>query len=214
VTTSLWTTRSLTDAERTELTARLRSVERDLRFSLLRFVAAATLVGGLLCVFTLALSSASRVVVVAFWLAITALVTVWTWLESRGALSRAARELRAALAFNTVRAIDVRASAVAEFGEFEDEGACYAFQLPGDQLLFISGQQYNESGQWPCAHFSIVEVLTADYAPPFTELLTCHSPKLPPALVIDPLTKMQLAIPDHLSVISGHIEQLELLLRR
>jgi hypothetical protein len=100
---------------------------------------------------------------------------------------------------------DIRARAFAQFEEVEDEGACYAFELEGDRLVFITGQEFYEGARFPSLGFSLVYVLdererTVDM------FVDKRGAKTAPAKTISAASKQALDIPEHLEVRSGRID--------
>jgi hypothetical protein len=59
--------------------------------------------------------------------------------------------LESALRRNAADVYDVRAIAFAELEEIEDEGACYAFELEGERIVFITGQEFYEAPAFPAS---------------------------------------------------------------
>ena len=64
-----------------------------------------------------------------------------------------------ALTANAADVYDVRARAFVEFEEEEDEGACYAFEIDGPRLVFVSGQEFYPGARFPSLDFSLVYVV-------------------------------------------------------
>jgi hypothetical protein len=77
-----------------------------------------------------------------------------------------------------------------ELQEGEDEGACYAFQLDDDQILFISGQDYYSSSQFPNSDFSLNQILD-DQGRLLEELISKQGEKLQPVHQISAHVKIE-----------------------
>lgn len=170
---------------------------------------------GLLYVLTLLASDTNGLIVTGFWAVVGAAILVWTLVSARkeaATFRDMATEYRAALEKNWAVAYDIRSSGFAEFEEVEDEGACYAFQIDGERMVFVSGQRYYPEARFPSHDFSIVHLLDDN-----GELVDEHIEKrgLPaePSQFIPAFVKVRLDIPDHLDVLEGRIEDLETLLR-
>jgi hypothetical protein len=165
----------------------------------------------LLWVATLLASDAPWTIVTLFWLVVGGGLMVWVrrdvvrdaghWLEM-------VRGLESALRRNTADVYDVRASGFAELEEIEDEGACYAFALDGDRLLFISGQQFYESARFPSLDFSLVYVLD-EQGQTVDMLIDKRGSRVAPARTIPAAVKQRLDVPDHLEVRNGTLDDIE-----
>jgi hypothetical protein len=151
--------------------------------------------------------------VTAFWLVAGAAVTLWAYGEHRKQRAGVAQGLESALRRREAAVIDVRAEAFAELEEIEDEGACYAFQLPGERLLFLAGQELYESARFPSLDFSLVHVL--DQAGRAVDVvIEKRGAKAAPERKIPAAVKATLDVPGHLELRTGRIGDLERLLAR
>ena len=203
--------RPLTATERRLLRGRIRSLTaRGRRASRV----ALPMTGGavfLLWVWTVLASNAPWLVITAFWLVVGAAIAFWVHRDMRthaGHFDTMAHDLESALTRNAADVYDVHARSYAAFEEIEDEGACYAFELDGDRLVFITGQEFYESARFPSLDFSLVYVLdererTVDM------LIDKRGARTAPAKTIPATLKRALAIPDHLEVRPGRIDTLE-----
>ena len=106
---------------------------------------------------------------------------------------------------------EVRSSAFAELEEIEDEGACYAFQIGDDRLVFVAGQEFYPQAKFPSHDFSLVHILD-ERGQPAEMVIEKRGPQAAPVRVIPPATKLRLEIPEHLEVIEGRLDQIESLL--
>jgi hypothetical protein len=163
------------------------------------------------CVFIALTSNASLPVIIGGCLAGTLLLGLWIGVEEHLRTRRLQLRLSQTLESGRAREIRVVASAVVEFEEVEDEGACYAFQIADAQMVFVSGQLFYSSAKFPNSDFSLVDVLS-----PSGELVDCfirkQGEKLVPIRIVSADVKQRLRIPPHLHVMAGTLAQLEQLL--
>ena len=203
--------RPLTVAERRLLRAKLRSLEARIR----RLPGSVLLIAGVVFValwlWTLVASDAPRVVVSAFWLVAGGAITLWVRRDMRGdqrEMEAMARGLESALRRSAADVYDIRANAFAELAEIEDEGACYAFELDGGRIVFITGQEFYESAGFPSLDFSLVYVL-GERGETVDMLIDKRGRKATAARTISADVKRTLDVPDHLQVLDGTIGGLE-----
>lgn len=164
---------------------------------------------------TVLASDARLAVVTAFWLIVGGGITLWVRHDLRADAGHAAatiRGLESALRRNAANVFDVRARSFAEFEEIEDEGACYAFELEGGQLVFIAGQEFYAGAKFPNLDFSLVYVL--DERGEAVDMLDKRGAKAVPARTIPAVMKRELDVPDHLETRIGRIDDIEDGLRR
>jgi len=203
--------RPLTTPERRLIRAKIRSLTARARRTSKVFL---PITGGivlLLWLWTVLASDAPWLIITVFWLVVGGAIAMWVGRDMRkdaGHIERMARSLESALERNTADVYDVRARAFAELEEIEDEGACYVFELEGDRLVFIIGQEFYESARFPSLDFSLVYVLdehgmTADM------FIEKRGAKAAPARTIPAASKRALDVPDHLQMRAGRIDDLE-----
>jgi hypothetical protein len=172
--------RPLDRAERRLLGARLSAL-RARRGSRRRVgLAAAVVIGPLWLLTLLAARGVPWWVPSLFWLALAGGIGLWVFLQEARNARSAAAQLERALGFDRVRERRVRASEVIEVEEAGDEGACWLFQLPGDHILVLAGQEYYETARFPSDDFSLVDILL-DGGSVLEELIAPHGRKLPPS---------------------------------
>jgi len=150
--------------------------------------------------------------VTAFWGVVGAGLAWWVRRDmGRDAadLHGLAANLESALTRNLAEVYDLRAAAFVAFEEIEDEGACYAFALPGDQLAFVTGQEFYEGARFPSLDFSLVYLLD-ERDRPVDMLIDKRGSRALPARTIPAATKRALVLPEHLQVIDGRPDDLEL----
>ena len=206
------TTRPLNDGERAELSSRLENAGRESRGALVKTGGVSTLVCVVLLALTLLASDAPWWIVTAFWLVLAAVFTLWIGMPWRRLMRQQVVSFEAALRANTARVTRVQSDRVIEFEEEEDEGACYAFALSDGTTVFICGQEFSGEERFPNSDFSLIDVLGPE-SNPITTLLEKNGRELTPERVIPASTKRQLAIPDHLTVVSEPLDTIEDALR-
>jgi hypothetical protein len=166
---------------------------------------------GTLWVATLLVSDASWWVITLFWVVSGSVLALWTQREARREtrhMSDLARRLESAAERNEAEVIDVRAERFVEFQEVEDEGACYAFDLGDDVIAFVTGQRFYPGSQFPSLDFSLVYPLAVDGSS-VDELIEKRGAAARPARIIPHSIKLQLAIPEHLTVVRGNLDRIE-----
>jgi hypothetical protein len=215
--------RALTDAEKRELEARIERLQTMVRFRLPKATVASVIVCGALAALTLLVSDASRGVILAFWLGLAVLFSLWVGLPGRTGPRRQAALLEAALRHNRARVFRVQSTRVVEFEEIEDEGACYAFDVgegsPAEasakagRVVFVLGQEFYADETFPNNNFSLVTVLGPGNAV-VDEIFTKNGTKLEPERRIARDVKDRLTIPDHLEVIDADLATVETFLKR
>jgi hypothetical protein len=208
--------RTLTETERRTLRAKIRSLTvRGRRASTVSL----PITGGgvfVLWLWTMLASDAAWFVITGFWIVVGVAIALWVRrdLGKHGRhLDDMAQGLESALKRNAADVYDVRARAFAELEEIEDEGACYAFELEGDRLAFIQGQEFYQSARFPSLDFSLAYVL--DEGGRSVEMFIAkRGAKVAPAKRIPAAIKQRLDIPEHLEMRVGTIRDLESILDR
>jgi hypothetical protein len=208
--------RPLTTAERRLLHRKIGSLRSRSRRTSRAYLPVAAGIVLVLWAWTLLASDAPPVVVTAFWLLAGGLLGLWVRRDMR----RDARRMRAmagslesALRRNEADVYDIRAHAFVEFEEIEDEGACYAFALEGERLVFISGQEFYPEARFPSLDFSLVYVLDRK-GRAVDMVIEKRGGKARPVRTIPGFVKPNLDLPDHLAVRTGRLEDLADMLRR
>ena len=203
--------RDLTEVEQKALRRSISRHTRRQRTALSRSVLAACGVCGVLWVATLLASDVSKLVITIFWVVTAMILALWAWLFGRREFRERLRSLRAGLEHHRARIVRIRASEMVEFEEIEDEGACYAFQLPEDQIVFVTGQEFYPGARFPNSDFSLVHVFDASGR--LVEMFTDKTgSKIEPIRRVPAQMKKTLSIPDHLEIVKGRIDNIELLL--
>jgi hypothetical protein len=200
--------RPLTEQERRTLRAKIRSLQQRGGRSRTRWIPIAVVVIVLLWLLTLRASDAPWMVVTAFWLVTGVVIALWVGRDMRNHASQfsdMAAGLASALTADAADVYDVRARAFVEFEEEEDEGACYAFEIDGPRLVFVTGQEFYSSARFPSLDFSLVYVLdgagrTVDM------LIDKRGVRAKPAFTIP--ARPQRERPEHLELREGSLETL------
>jgi hypothetical protein len=206
--------RPLTDDERLHLAARLRNARAESANALLKTGAASAAVCSVLMVITLFLSEAPPLVIIGFWMGLGFVFTLWIGLPWRRLMRGQIPILQEGLRTNRARELRLRSERVVEFEEYEDEGACYAFDLDsGSSTIFVLGQEFYEDDDFPNSDFSMVEILGGS-GQPVDVLLTKRGRKLEPERRVPAHVKNQLDLPEHLEVIQAPLERVESALSR
>ncbi|MCH8044001.1 MAG: hypothetical protein IID44_09820 [Planctomycetes bacterium] len=146
-----------------------------------------------------------------FWLSIGLGIFSWAyWSEWRDSAKRI-RSINSAVARNIASVVRIRSEEMIEFEEHEDEGACYAFQLDDDRIVFVSGQEFYRTARFPSTDFELIDI--ADEAGNLAETrIVKHGEPLAPVRTIASADARDLSIPFHLSVVSGRLEDIERIL--
>ena len=122
------------------------------------------------------------------------------------------RMYEAAIQRNEVHVTHIQSDEMVEFEEEEDEGACYAFQVNGPRIVFVSGQDYYASAKFPNNDFSLVDL----HGPDGTILegwVQKHGKKLKPLKKLPGKLRWHIDS-EHLQVIEGDLADLERLLAK
>ena len=203
--------RSLTAAERRLLRARIHSLAARRRRGATASLVVPAAVVFVLWFWTIVASDAPWPVVTAFWLVAGGGITMWVRRDMRidaGHEGAMARRLESALRRDAADVFDVRARAFAAFEEVEDEGACYAFEIDGGRVVFISGQEFYAGARWPTLDFAVVyPVDERNAAADFW--IEKRGEKASPSRTIPAAVKRHLDLPDHLATVDGGLDGLE-----
>ena len=198
----------MTEQERRTLRAKIRSLQERGSRSRTRWIPIALVVIVVLWLLTLLASDAPWMVVTVFWLVTGGVIALWTGRDMRkhaSQFSDMAAGLQSALTTDAADVYDVRARAFVEFEEEEDEGACFAFEIEGPRLVFISGQEFYSGARFPSLDFSLVYVLDeADGA--VDMLIDKRGSRVKPAFTIPAAEQRER--PEHLEVRAGTIDSL------
>jgi len=203
--------RPISEIERRLLTAELQRIERRLRSFPRRAVSASFVLCGVFCALTVLATKEHELVAIVFWIVLFLLISGWVCFSQRPKYSAELHRLEDALSRNEVRETRIQSDAFVELEEIEDEGACFAFQLGGNQIVFVSGQDYYPSARFPNNDFSVIRVFDSSRTL-VHEFIEKRGSKLKARRSIPAETKSQLKVPEHLQMIVGHVDELESLL--
>ena len=206
--------RPLTKAEQRLLGAKIRDLE-----SRLGREPKALIPGGVVIVIlwalTLVASDTSWLIVTAFWIVAGAGILLWVRRDLKkdlGVLRDMLEGYKSALQRNEAEVYQVTATSFAEFEEIDDEGAYYAFEISGNRLVFVYGQDFYSQAKFPSHDFSLVYVLN-ERGETVDMVIEKRGPAVSAARIIPVAAKRELELPEHLDVVSGRLEQIEELLR-
>ncbi|HZM00640.1 MAG TPA: hypothetical protein VFD43_10350, partial [Planctomycetota bacterium] len=153
------TARPLTPAERRALGIAAAALRKRLGQVPARAFGVAGAIGAILCALTLLAADEPWYVVVPIWLGLSLALAVWVLVDGRKGFRKSLGRLESALARNEARVVRIAAEQMVELEEVEDEGACYAFQVEPERMMFVTGQAFYRSGRFPNSDFSIATVL-------------------------------------------------------
>ena len=201
--------RPLTEAEVRDLETGLREAERRQRAAPKAASVAGTAIIAALWALTLLASDAPAALVTAFWLVVGTGIVLWVRRDLTREVAGTAEPLRSALRRREADAYRVEATAFAEFEEVEDEGAAYAFQVAPGRLLFVTGQEFYPTADFPALAFALVYPLTEGGAAA-DMWIASDGPRARPDRVVSGEAKLASAdFPEHLEVRAGTIDDIE-----
>jgi hypothetical protein len=203
--------RALTDGERRLLRSTAGSLRSRGRGSRRLSVPIAAGAVALLWLWTVLASDAGWIVITAFWIVAGAVIGVWVRHDMRrdeARMADAAAGLESALTRNLADVYTITATAFAEFEEIEDEGACYAFQIAADRIVFIGGQEFYAGAKFPSLDFSLVYVVD-DAGRTIDMIVDKRGPRAKPVRTVPAAVKATLTLPEHLEVRTGTLDDLE-----
>lgn len=202
--------RRLTEPERQRLADEVRDLEARARRTGWAHLPVALGVVSVLWLLTILASDSPWPVVTAFWIVAGGSIAIWVGRSQRadaGQLRAMAKALRSAIVRNEADVYDIRSQRFAELEEVEDEGACYAFQIGDDRMVFVFGQEFYPSGDFPSLDFSLVYVLDEDDRS-VDMLIETRAARARPDVRIPRASRHGSDAPTHLEVRSGRIEDL------
>jgi hypothetical protein len=206
--------RVLKPSERRLLRAKIRHFGRAGRLGSWKPILAGAAIVAILWVWTLAASDASPLVVTMFWVVVGGGITLWVrrdLLKGAAEMGQLAHGLESALKRNLADVFSIHATSHVEFEEVEDEGACYAFQIDDERVVFVVGQEFYQGARFPSHELSLVYPLD-EHDRPVDMFIDKKGPRTDPERTISSATKLTLEIPEHLEVRHGRLDTLEMLL--
>ncbi len=116
--------------------------------------------------------------------------------------------LRDALTGGTARVETICSTRFIEVEEFEDEGACYLFEIEDKRLFLLSGQEYYSDSKFPSTDFSLVDILDANRNP-VESYVEKRGEKLKPCRIISAKEKLKEVIPYEDKFIKCSLDELD-----
>jgi hypothetical protein len=200
--------RALTERERRVVRAKIHSLGGRRQRARTAWIPIGSVVIGGLWAWTLLASDAPWAVITLFWLVVGGGIALWVRRDMRKHANRfvgMGAALESALVANVADVYDVRARAFAEIEEIEDEGACYAFEIEGPRLVFITGQEFYPGARFPSLDFSLVYVRD-ETGKTVDMLIEKRDARTKPSLTLPAAMTKELVRPEHLEVRSGTVE--------
>src|SRR5215467_15471045 len=201
-------TRRLSEIERRILTADLKRSERRLRSFSKRLLSAGVIICGTLWALTVFATKGSWLPATAFWSGLAVVMYTWNYFSEKPKYRSVVRRFEDVLRRNEVHEIRIHSDAYVELDEIEDEGACFAFQLDDQRIVFVSGQDYYPLARFPNSDFSVIRVFDSQNSL-VQEFVEKRGSKLKPKRRISAKAKSKLEVPEHLQVIKGDLDGLE-----
>jgi hypothetical protein len=201
----------LSATEKAALSRRIAFQKRKLNRLIAQNILISLIVSAGLAMLVLLTSNAPRLAVLLFFATSSCLFGVWSGFSLRQTSRKLISIWESALVENRVSVVRIAAHEMVEFEEVEDEGACYAFQLPDNEVVFVSGQDFYPTTTFPNTDFELAEIRASNGK--LVELkLIKHGVKLKPTRIIQAKDQVQLAKPNHLQVLKGRLSEIETLL--
>src|ERR1700731_4434419 len=97
-------------------------------------------------------------IVTAIWVGIGGVIFLWVYFTEKPKEEVGTHLYEEALRRNQAREIRIQSDEMVELEEEEDEGTCYAFQLSGQRIVFVSGQDFYASARFPNSDFSLIHI--------------------------------------------------------
>jgi len=122
--------------------------------------------------------------------------------------SRMIAVLKDALAGGSARVETISCKRFIEVEEFEDEGACYLFEIDDKRLFLLFGQEYYSDAEFPSTDFSLVDILDANRNP-IDSYVEKRGEKLKPYRIISASDKLKEVIPYDEKFINCGLDELD-----
>ncbi len=204
--------RPLTDKEKRVLKASISSLKRQFNKLQKRTLISSFIVFGVLWGFTMLVAKESWKIITIFWLCLGIGISLWTIITERQKVHKRIGTYEDAMNRNEADVLHIRSNAMIEFDEIEDEGACYAYQVDDESIIFIAGQEFYSSARFPNNNFEIIHIYDS-VGNPIEMLIEKHGNKLEPVRKVFPEVKKKLRLPNHLETIKGKLADIEQILR-
>jgi hypothetical protein len=204
--------RPLTDKEKRLLKTSISSAKRKFSAFRKRTAISSFTVFGVLWGLTMLASTDSWKIITTSWLCIGIGISLWIIISERQKVLKRTEAYEDALNRNEADVLHIQSDAMIEFEEVEDEGACYAYQVDDEKILFIVGQDFYSSVRFPNDNFEIIQM--HDDAEHLVEMIIDkHGDKLQPLRTVAAEVKKKLRLPDHLEIVKGKLADIEQLLK-
>lgn len=201
--------RPLRAAEARLLRARAARLARDSRRAARAVVVLACGVTAILWALTMIASDAPWPVITVFWVVVGGGLIVWLRRDvGKADVKAVAVALESAIRRDEVDEYRIQSSGYVELEEVEDEGACFAFQVGAERVVFVCGQEYYPDARFPSLDFSLVEPLT-ESGSSIGGWIEKRGAKVAPLRTIPARMKWELDVPQHLEVRRASIATLE-----
>lgn len=203
--------RPLSDAERERLERDAGTFERQAARARRAALPVGAAVVGILWVATLLASDAPWPVITGFWLIVGTLLVWWVGrgFSAEGAdIGGVAAALRDAGERGEAEEVRIRATALVELEEVEDEGACWGFQVGERRMVFLCGQEFYATRSFPSLDVTLVHPLSSK-GHPVDVWIEPDGPRATPDRTIPANRKWELNVPGHLDVVEAAARTLE-----
>lgn len=164
-----------------------------------RTIVTAAAVTGALWLATLLASDSDWITISVFWVVVGSGIGFWSVRSNRKDGQRPLDALESALRRNEADVYEVRARALAEVEEYDDEGAHYVFDLGDGRLVWIAGQDFYEERRFPCLEFTLTYLLT-EVGTPAWMFVRPQSAKTSPSFTLPSSFRERPDAPEHLEV--------------
>jgi hypothetical protein len=203
--------RALNDKEARSLNLAIASAKREIAAVRKRILIAGPIIIVALWVLTL-LATRRFIAPTICWGLIGTLICIWAWADAVRPHRKRITDNEDAISNGRVDEVRISTEAMVEFQEIEDEGACYAFQVEQDKIVFVCGQDYYSGAKFPSTDFSIVSVYGRN-GDLVQLLIEKRGKKLQPIRTVSAELKAHLQIPEHLEMVSGKLDDVERILK-
>ncbi len=206
--------RELSDAERKLLRRRIIVIAKRRNMAFLRTSLISFAFCLVLCGLAWLASAAPPILLGALFGFLVIAIAAVAGSNACGDLLRIERSIESALELNRAEGVRVRSDAVVAFEESDDEGACHAFRVGENTVLFVVGHEFSGLSVYPNSDFSITTI--RDAAGKTVEIRVArHGQVLTPVRTIGAEQTARLDIPPHLTLLDVSLDDIEQrLLRR
>jgi len=198
--------RKLTPSETARVQREVRQAELVARRARRKLPWLSLLTSGVLFALAVFISPWSPAVVISIWSAVIVFILLRSYLTAYFPTQRRIEQMQSALRKDTAYVTRVKADAVVELRNVDDDGPYYAFQIsPNEVLFFCRDDLYADD--FPNSDFEIAEVKDAAGGVA-TAYLHRFGQKLEPVRSL-PRAAWKTLRPAHLQIVPGRLENLE-----